>query len=370
MINNVYATNQRVTTDLMSSEAIKTGTMDIFTKVVFSTQGDVIMTDYKKYKADLIEMMTKEKIKPILNKALRDFDKKSANEIITALDIREFRGKLESAKADIDINSAMFEVMDELNNNDNNGIVTGLAGIDRVLGCIQDEELVVLTAEPSAGKSTLGLQMLLHNSMERGKNGIFISLEMSKKIAVRRMMSSVGSIDNALFKTKPTESDYKRMLDAQKVIYPHLDKMKLICDLDACSGSDIRTLALSIKRANNWEKIDFILIDYLQYMTPNKDSHKEHEALADNIKTLKALTLELNCAIIIISSLGQDGKIYGSSVIKFAADYIIFLRKGDTFSDNGLVSFEVQKNRNGAIFNRDIKLNGKYLKFEEIDKFH
>jgi len=369
MINNVFSKVNHCTEDLLLSESIKTNCMETYNQVIVKNIGKLFSHDYKKYKADLLEVTTKEKIVSILTKVLKENKSMSSEQLIAKLDLKEFRNKLETEVADVDINSTIFEVMEDLDKNDNNGILTGLNGIDKRMGCIQDGELVVLTAQPSAGKSTLGLQMLLHNSMERNKNGIFFSLEMSKKIAIKRMMSTVGMIDHGLFKTKPSESDYKRMLDVQSVIYHHTPKMKLVAGLESCTSTDIYTMSQSIKRANKWKKIDYILIDYLQYMTGEK-SEKEHSILSENIKRLKELTVELNCVIIVISSLGQNDQLYGSSFIKYAADMIISLHKGETFHDDGQVLLKVEKNRNGECFNQEIKLNGKYMKFEEIDMFH
>jgi len=63
MINTVFAKANRCTESLLVSEAIKTNCIETFNKVVGQNMSKVFSHDYKKYKADLIEMTTKDKIK-------------------------------------------------------------------------------------------------------------------------------------------------------------------------------------------------------------------------------------------------------------------------------------------------------------------
>ena len=91
-----------------------------------------------------------------------------------------------------------FERLDELSKKKGalRGVPTGLKGLDRILSGLQKENLIVLAARPSVGKTSLALNIAQHAAVEGNFGVAIFSLEMGREMLVDRMISSQAGIDN------------------------------------------------------------------------------------------------------------------------------------------------------------------------------
>ena len=299
----------------------------------------------------------------------KNFNKMSVDEISDKLDFNGYE-KFESNYNIVDIVKNTCEIMSDIEmiqsgDKTKIGLTTNYPTINRKVGEIQRGELVVITAEPSAGKSVLALDIALHNSL-KGRNSIYINLEMHRNIANKRIIANIANFDANILKHKMNESDWGSFVNATSKIDLIKDRFVLVSDFKKCTHKDVHNIAETIKKTKKWETIDCIVIDYLQYMT-GEENKTEYENLKTNVKKIADYAKELNCSILLIASLNQQKQIEGAATIKYAADHIWYLKKDDDNPKN--VKLIVTKNRNGELFDQDMFLKGEMSKFIEVDDY-
>ena len=74
-------------------------------------------------------------------------------------------------------------------------LMTGFSDLDELLGGVQRSDLVILAARPSVGKSTLALNMAMHNA-KGGRTCAIFSLEMTADQLAMRALASETGIDS------------------------------------------------------------------------------------------------------------------------------------------------------------------------------
>ncbi|MDD4194678.1 MAG: DnaB-like helicase C-terminal domain-containing protein, partial [Acholeplasmataceae bacterium] len=84
------------------------------------------------------------------------------------------------------------------------GLRTGFSNLDHITNGLQPEELIILAARPSMGKSAFAMNLALNVAKRNndGQAGVAIfSLEMSNEQLVSRMLSAEANIENTKIKT-------------------------------------------------------------------------------------------------------------------------------------------------------------------------
>lgn len=193
---------------------------------------------------------------------------------------------------------------------DISGISTGYIDLDKLLGGMQDSDLLILAARPSMGKTSLAINIALNaasffnkvgDSKDSKSIGIF-SLEMSSEQIANRLLSiktgidgsriRIGNINKQEFNTLLKETDQLSELP----IY--------IDDTAAITISALRTRARRLKRQHN---LGLIVIDYLQLIrgtSKSSESNRVNE-IGEISQGLKAIAKELNVPVLALSQLSR-----------------------------------------------------------------
>ncbi len=110
-----------------------------------------------------------------------------------------------------------FERLDELSKTKGaiRGVPTGFKSLDKLLSGLQKENLIILAARPSMGKSSLAINIGQYAASTKKKGVAIFSLEMGRESIVDRMISAQGDIDNWRISTgNLEEEDYEKFYDA------------------------------------------------------------------------------------------------------------------------------------------------------------
>jgi replicative DNA helicase len=243
------------------------------------------------------------------------------------------------------------------------GIATGFRDLDHMTQGFQPNDLVIIAARPSVGKTSFALNVAEHTALMQDKRiGVF-SLEMSKEQLVLRLLSSTSGVDSQRLRTGFLDSD-----DFQKLVHGMgaLDKAGIfIDDTPSLTLNELRTKARRMKREVN---VDLIIVDYLQLLhAPNaagKDTNRVQEVSAISAG-LKQIARELKVPVIALSQLnrGSEARDSGeprlsdlreSGSIEQDADVVVFLWKKaaaqdgyEVNEDGEWVYAKVAKQRNG-----------------------
>ncbi len=264
------------------------------------------------------------------------------------------------------ISEVIIEVKEktEMNRNKKGGITglrTGFDNLDRLTAGLQPEELIILAARPSMGKSALAMNLALNISKlnKEGHAGVAIfSLEMSNEQLAARMLSAEANVENNKIKTGSLSAAEWQHLEGG---IQTLSLLNIAFDDSAAvTVADIRAKCRKLKQE---EKLDFVVIDYLQLIKGDTRSGNRQEEVAKISRALKQMARELHVPVLALSQLSRDvekredkrpvlADLRESGSIEQDADIVMFLYRGDYYihdveKKTGDVELSIAKNRQG-----------------------
>lgn len=247
-----------------------------------------------------------------------------------------------------------FERLDELSKTKGalRGVPTGLKTLDNMLSGLQRENLVILAARPSVGKSSLAINIAQHAATVHDKAVAIFSLEMGKESIVDRMISAQGDIDNWRITTGNLEQeDFERYGIAAGEL---AEAPIFIDDTPGISAMEMRTKA---RRLQLEHEIDLIIVDYLQ-LVRGRNLESRVQEVSEISQSLKNLARELKVPVLAVSQLSraveqrggdkrpQLSDLRDSGSIEQDADVVMFLYRPDE-EDRENYMLLIAKHRNG-----------------------
>ncbi len=260
--------------------------------------------------------------------------------------------------------------------NEVSGVPTGLKDLDEALGGLQNEDLIILAARPSMGKTGLALSMA-RKIAENGKKVAVFSLEMSKKQLYQRWISAECSIDLHRLRNRAlSEAEWERAFR----LSTHLACLPMYIDDTArLTSGEIRSKA---RRLKTEQGLDAVLIDYLGLTgdTPHKQwSKSDHVGqVASNIKQMAR---ELKVPIILLSQLNRGcedrtpprpmlSDLRDSGNIEEHADVVMLLYRDEYYNPEsdakGIAEVIIAKQRNGPTGTVHLQFTKEFARFGSL----
>lgn len=228
------------------------------------------------------------------------------------------------------------------------GLKTGIDDLDKVLGGLQPSDMTIVGARPGVGKTAFALSVL-RNIAKQGKRVGFFSTEMAVFQVMSRLSSLEGNIPAvSLRHADLDDSEYARLTAATHSI----TGMSLrICDKPAITVGE---LAMQARAWMADGGIDFIAVDYLTRLHPDKSSQNQVQDVGNIATALKNLARNLNIPVMVLAQLNRGSTnradktpvmsdLRDSGVIEQEADQIIMLYR----PEEGAAEVIVDKNRHG-----------------------
>lgn len=247
-----------------------------------------------------------------------------------------------------------FERLDELSKTRGalRGVPTGLKSLDRMLSGLQKEELIILAARPSVGKSSLAINIAQHASIKKGTGIAIFSLEMGRESIVDRMISAQGEIDNWRITTGNLEEE-----DFEKYSMAAGELAEAPIFIDDTPGISVLEMRTKARRLQLEHDIGLIIVDYLQLVkSPTAESRVQEVSKIS--QGLKNLARELKVPVLALSQLSraveqrggdkrpQLSDLRDSGSIEQDADVVMFLYRPDD-EDRDNLQLLIAKHRNG-----------------------
>ncbi|MCQ9210440.1 replicative DNA helicase [Granulicatella seriolae] len=258
------------------------------------------------------------------------------------------------------------------------GIPTGYIELDRMTSGLHADELIILAARPSVGKTAFVLNIAQNVATKAEEVVAIFSLEMGAESLVNRMICSEGSIDagrlrNGQLTDQEWESFFLAMGSLSKAdIY--------IDDTPGIRVAEIRAKCRRLKQEKG--RLGLIVIDYLQLIEGTGRESRQQE-VSEISRNLKKLAKELSCPVIALSQLSrgveqrQDKRpimsdIRESGSIEQDADIVAFLYRDDYYRQeegeepqepNNVIEVIVEKNRSGPRGTVELIFTKEYNKF-------
>ena len=230
------------------------------------------------------------------------------------------------------------------------GIRTGLPGFDNYLPSgIMPGQLGIFLAYPGIGKSWLALYFAVQ-AWKQGKTPMIISLEMSETEVRNRVFAIMG--EGLWSHRKISNGDVE--LDMMKKW--HENKIAGRPPFHIISNDSGGEITPSVIRGKiDQYRPDFVVVDYLQLMSPNQKSDNETVRMKNLSRELKLMSIGEEVPIIAISSATPDdvtnmstvptlGQTAWSRQIAYDADWVLALGRG---ANSDIIECAFRKNRNG-----------------------
>ncbi|WP_312470711.1 replicative DNA helicase [Neobacillus sp.] len=258
------------------------------------------------------------------------------------------------------------------------GIATGFAELDRMTAGFQRNDLIIVGARPSVGKTAFALNIASNVATKTGENVAIFSLEMGAEQLVMRMLCSEGNIDAQRLRTGSlTDEDWGKLTMAMGSLS---NSGIFIDDTPGVRISDIRSKCRRLKQEHG---LGMILIDYLQLILGSgRSGENRQQEVSEISRSLKQLARELQVPVIALSQLSrgveqrQDKRpmmsdIRESGSIEQDADIVAFLYRDDYYdkeSENkNIIEIIIAKQRNGPTGTVQLAFVKEYNKFVNLE---
>ena len=259
------------------------------------------------------------------------------------------------------------EIEKNINKKEDLSLYTGYFDLDDLTDGLHNGELTVIGARPGVGKTTFSLQ-LAENIAKKGKNVCYVSLEMSEIQMIQKLLSLRTGVNSRKIRNGDMTENEKMLVGTECMKLGELN-FKLIT-----KASTIQQIEISARRLKNQNKIDLLIIDYLQLLRNNGKFNSREQEVADISRTLKLLSLELDIPIIALCQLNRNASkqaptladIRESGSIEQDADNVIFLYQEN--QENDIVTVDLQKQRAGNIGKIELKFYKSLSKFISIER--
>ncbi|CAM3941126.1 replicative DNA helicase [Mesobacillus zeae] len=259
------------------------------------------------------------------------------------------------------------------------GIATGFFELDRMTAGFQRNDLIIVAARPSVGKTAFALNIAQNVATKTGENVAIFSLEMGAEQLVMRMLCAEGNINAQNLRTGSlTDDDWGKLTMAMGSLS---NAGIFIDDTPGVRISEIRSKCRRLKQERG---LGMILIDYLQLIQGNgRSGENRQQEVSEISRSLKSLARELEVPVIALSQLSrgveqrQDKRpmmsdIRESGSIEQDADIVAFLYRDDYYdkeSENkNIIEIIIAKQRNGPVGTVQLAFVKEYNKFVNLEK--
>jgi replicative DNA helicase len=244
------------------------------------------------------------------------------------------------------------------------GVASGFKDLDSLTFGFQRQEMIVLAARPSMGKTSFAL-----NSAETAimpKHGepvatLVFSLEMSAAQLALRMLCARARVNMKLLRDGLLPKNGEEM---QRLIVAADEFSKAQLYIDDSSHLSIMELRAKARRVHARHKLGFIIVDYLQLISPTDSAIPREQQVAEASRGLKALAKELDLPVLVLSQLNRSSEkenrvprlsdLRESGSIEQDADVVLMLARPRDSEENYQVATDtadliVGKQRNGPV---------------------
>ena len=253
-----------------------------------------------------------------------------------------------------------FELMEKNEGQALTGAASGFHQLDEMTSGFQPEEMIILAARPSMGKTSCLLNVAEYMALVDHQPVAIFSLEMSRDQLAQRLLSSHARFDlRRMRRGMISPEDWTNLQSAAG----ELEHANIFIDDTALLT--ILQLRAKARRLHAAHGIKCIFLDYLQLMTYSGRADSRQEQITEISRGIKALARELHIPIICAAQLNRGptdrethrprmSDLRESGSIEQDADVVMLLHNEDyyhlgeeNYMPAGFTEVIVAKQRNG-----------------------
>jgi replicative DNA helicase len=259
------------------------------------------------------------------------------------------------------------------------GVPSGFTDLDHLTFGFQRQEMIVLAARPSMGKTSFALNIAEAAILPRKGQAhptLIFSLEMSGSQLALRMLCSRARVNMVRLRNEVLSKDGD---EQQKLVAAADEFSKAPLFIDDSSNLSIMQLRAKARRVHARNKLGLIIVDYLQLLSPTDSKVPREQQVAEASRGLKALAKELDVPVVVLSQLNRSSEkenrapkladLRESGSIEQDADVVLMLSRPKDADEKFQVAAEsmeliVAKQRNGPVGEQRLTFLKDFTRFE------
>lgn len=207
----------------------------------------------------------------------------------------------------VSMEEAVIQTVLELDEATKEKCMTGIAGLDQLIGGMRSGKLIYIGARPGVGKTALALYIAMHVAHKQGRV-LYSSLEMTPSELTERILSAWSNVDVAKMDSgRLTADDYMELTK----VYQPVSNMKLSFTNEATSPLLLRRICSQM--ASEPQGLNMVVVDYIQLMKSDEKATSRYEQVSAISRELKLLAMDLNIPIIVLTQFNRasETNVYG-----------------------------------------------------------
>lgn len=300
-----------------------------------------------------------------------------AEDLIHGISDKKIRPGIFSIK---DILTDCFQIIEGLYEKKGkvSGVATGFRDLDAMTSGLQNQDLIIIAARPSMGKTSFCLNIALHVAVSENRPVLFFSLETAKEQLLLRMLCSQARVNSHHLRTGfLTERDWKKLIKAAGEIS---EAPIYIDDSASPTVMEIRAKSRRLKKSKG---LGLVIVDYMQLIQGRARIENRQQEISEISRSLKGLAKELDCPLIALSQLSRAvesrterrpilSDLRESGAIEQDGDLIAFIYRPEVYhpetEEAGIAEIIIGKQRNGPIGTLKLAFLKEYTRFENLSR--
>lgn len=261
------------------------------------------------------------------------------------------------------------------------GVPTGFIDLDKLLGGLQQSDLLIIAGRPGSGKTGFMLNIAKNAAQTYKKHVAIFSLEMGNDQLVQRIVSQETGIDSQRLRLGDLrDHEWSLFAEASQVLS---EAPVFLDDTPALTPNQLRA---KCRRLDQEYGLDLVIVDYLQLMQGDgrRNDNRVQEVSAIS-RSLKQLARELNVPVLAGAQLSRAveqreskrpvlSDLRESGSLEQDADIVMFIHRPDMYAKEGertnIAEIIVAKHRNGPTADVQLVFRGALTKFENAETRH
>jgi len=261
------------------------------------------------------------------------------------------------------------------------GVPSGFKDLDSLTFGFHAQEMIVLAARPSVGKTSLAMNVVEHVTLPPSKRfkaipTLVFSLEMSAGQLALRMLCSHSRVSMKRIKDGFASAEEQRKLGQAA---GELKQAPLW--IDDSGQITILEMRAKARRMHVKQPLGLIIIDYMQLISGTDNRVPREQQISEISRGIKAMAKELKVPIMVLSQLNRESEkekrqprlsdLRESGAIEQDADVVLLLAnktksddKEARTEDSGQRNLIIAKQRNGPVGITTLAFNPDYTRFE------
>ncbi|PSB00849.1 replicative DNA helicase [Merismopedia glauca] len=273
------------------------------------------------------------------------------------------------------IGDCLIEVFDKISEGSSPAYPTGLADLDALIGGLVKQDLIVIAARASMGKTWLACYLANYIATTQNKPVVFFSAEMSKEQLTKRLLAMHSSIDShRLIHNQVYNDEYEALVKALGV----LTALPIIIDdtpASLLSPAKVRSVLRQVRHERG--ELGLVVLDYIQKLGDRAAGNRA-QAVGKFSGAFKDIAKEFDIPFIALAQINrgvesQSNKRPGMADIKDSGDIEqdmdlgLLLYRDEYYNadsqDRGVMEVIVGKNRNGSVGTCKVSFDPRVGKF-------